>query len=86
MSVYAIILNEPDEGAWERVSNEWPKHYFLNDSVAFVAPDDPVSLAGEIGEKVGMNADHSVVGIVIEVGSNNGYNYQTLWEWMGKVT
>lgn len=73
--MYAIVLNEPDEGAWKRISTEWLRHYFVNDTVALIACNDPVSLTGEIAAKVGMNAKFGVLGIVMEVGSNNGYSH-----------
>ena len=84
MEVYAIILNEPDEEAWDRVRNEWPKNYILSDSVALVVPDAPVSLTGDIAEKVGMNQQEGILGVVVEVGSNNGYNHVAFWEWLRK--
>ena len=87
MSIYLVALNQPDEGAWERLKAEWPKsrRYILTDRLAFVAPEE-MSLTEDIGEIVGMNAEFDVTGFVAEIqyGTINGWNRQALWEWLSK--
>ena len=84
--MYAIILNEPDDEVWARVEALWPRSYIFSNTVAFIAPDDPVSVTGGIAGKVGMNEEEEVLGIVVAVGANDGYNYGSLWEWMNQVS
>ena len=85
MTVYAVILNSPDPVTTQRITQRWPRHYVLSDSVFFLTQEDP-STTVEVAEAIGMNEERKVLGIVIEVGGNNfGYNYQRLWEWFSKV-
>ena len=87
MSVHAVILNAPNAYAWNCVRERWPRHYFLSDTVAFVAPDELISLNRDIAEALGMNDANRVLGVVLDVGSSTyGYNSPALWEWLGKTT
>ena len=85
MSIYAVFLNDPDEGAWNRLKAEWPKpdHFIVNDRLAFVAPKEGVTTE-EVGDAVGMDSEHKVSGIVTRVHYNtiNGWNRQAVWEWL----
>ena len=87
MSIYLVVLNEPDEGAWERLKNKWPKpnHYILTDRLAFISPKE-VLLTEDITHAVGMNNEFDTTGFVTEVryGTINGWNRQALWEWLEK--
>ena len=86
MTIYAIVLNEPDDTAWERVKSQWPHHhYIVADCLAFLAPEGPI-LTEEIAETVGMNDDDAITGVVIEVASYNGFNKPGLWEWARKFS
>ena len=87
MSIYLVALNQPDEGAWERLKAEWPKsrRYVLTDRLAFIAPEE-ITLTEDIGEIVGMNEEHHVTGFVAEIQYDaiNGWNRQAIWEWLQK--
>ena len=86
MSIYLIALNHPDEAAWDRLKSKWPKHHrIVTDRLAFIAPEE-ITITEEVGESVGMNSEHKVLGVVAEIqyGTINGWNRQSLWEWMGK--
>ena len=87
MSIYLVALNQPDEGAWERLKAEWPKsrYYVLTGRLAFVAPEE-VMLTEDIGEIVGMNDKHEVSGIVTEVQYDtiNGWESADGMEWLRK--
>lgn len=86
MSTYLVVLNEPDEAAWERLAEKWPdRHYILNDRIAAVAPEG-ISITEEITEAIGMDETQAVVGIVAEIRNDtvNGWNRRGLWEWLGK--
>ena len=81
MTAYAIILNNSDPVIAQRITEKWPRHYPLSDSVFFVTQEDP-STTVEVAEALGMNEERKVLGIVVEVGENNfGYNYQRLCRW-----
>ncbi len=84
MAVYAVILSEPNEGAWKKLSDQYPAPYFLNATAALVAPKGTV-LTSDIAKVAGIGEDGSVVGIVCEIISRGGYHYQDLWEWFRKV-
>ena len=87
MSIYLVALNQPDEGAWERLKDARPesRRYVLTDRLAFVAPEE-ILLTEEVGEIVGMNDEHEVTGIVTEIQYDtiNGWNRQAVWEWLRK--
>ena len=87
MSIYLVALNQPDEGAWERLKAEWPnsRSYVLTERLAFVAPEE-ITLTEDIGGIVGMNEEHEVTGFVAEIQYDtiNGWNRQAIWEWLRK--
>ena len=86
MSIYAIILNEPDPQAWSKVEREWPdRHYILTENVAFVAPER-TTISAKIAESVGINSDAEVLGFVVELNRYDGYNDSALWEWTEKFS
>lgn len=85
MTIYAIVLNEPNEAAWRQVKSEWPdRHYIVTDSLAFVAPEGFI-LTEDIAEAIGMDERGGVTGVVIEVTSYSGFNKPGLWEWARKL-
>ena len=86
MSVFAIFLNEPDETAWETLKEKWPngRSFILTGNLAFVAPEGIV-VTSEISEALGIGGETERRGIVFELGSYNGYNRGSLWEWVKKV-
>ena len=40
MSLYVIVLNEPDEAAWENIREAWPAHHVFDNRLAFISADD----------------------------------------------
>ena len=86
MTIYAIVLNEPDEAAWERVKSGWPdRHYIVTGHLAFVAPEEVILTEG-ITEELGMDDEGNVTGVVIEAASYSGFNKPGLWEWARKFS
>ncbi len=88
MSVYAVFLNEPDPGAWAALKERWPGRTFeLTEHMAFVAPENDVTLTSHIGDAAGIgnNDGEETTGIVLEVTAHHGYNRSDLWEWLRKV-
>lgn len=88
MAVYAVFLNETNDGVWQALQDQWPngRNFILTDHMAFVAPEGIVTTA-QISEAVGIGRhdDGEVLGIVFEWGAHGGYNRSDLWEWLGKV-
>ena len=85
MNIYAVILNEPDADAWDRLKEAWPSaHYILTDRIAFIGSAS-VTLTEMISETVGLNEDHEVLGLVVQLDDYFGYNNPSLWEWMHKM-
>lgn len=84
MTIYAIVLNEPDEAAWQQVKDHWPdRHYIVSGCLAFVAPEALI-LTEEIAKTIGMDSQGNVTGVVIEAASYSGFNKPGLWEWARK--
>lgn len=88
MSVYAIILNEPNSEVLSRVNQVWPNHnYPLSETVIFVAPEG-ISLVQQIVTTAGMVEEEKVFGVVLEMPAASvyrGWNDQNLWEWLDKA-
>lgn len=93
MSIYVVILEQPDKKAWAVLKEKWPKrqHYILDGRVAFVAPArqhaSEVFLTEDISEALGMGTDTQRWGIVAEINRKaiDGWHDQRLWEWVDKV-
>lgn len=85
MSTYAIILSQDVDtnSAWKRLEKEWPtSHFKANDRLAFISLNEVLTTAS-IAEKIGMNSDDRVKGIVLQVGNYYGYESPEIWEWLG---
>ena len=87
MTVYAIVLNDPNEYAWEQVRETWPdhQHYILTDRIAFVVTEG-VTLTTDIASTVGMNKEHQVTGFILDADSRAGWNDRGFVEWLRKVS
>ena len=82
MSVYLIVLHEPDPTAWERVRETWPDRCFIvNDHTAFVAPP-PGVLSHSIADTLGMNGEKKVSGIVVGTETLAGFAASDAVEWI----
>ena len=82
MSIYMIVLDEPDKFTLDSVRKKWPRnHFVVDDRVAFIAPDEPV-LTKEIQERIEMGGERRIGGIVAKIGASSGYWDPSLWEWM----
>ena len=85
MSVYTIILDTPNDAAWQAIRENWPgRNYVHNDRVAFVAPEDIV-LTSDIAQKVGIY-EGDAWGIVVEIEHYAGYADRALIEWLHKFS
>ena len=84
MSIYLIVLNDPDPGTWEAVKAKWgDDHRFLTDRIAFVAPEKTV-LTREIADTLGMNKEGGIRGIIVEMENFSGFNSADAVEWVRK--
>ena len=84
MSIYAIILAEPNAVAWARVEETWKEeHHFFTDRIAFVNAKKGTTTL-EVSEIVGMRSKEKVQGIVLEADSIAGWAPSSLGEWIEK--
>ena len=85
MSVFAVVLNDPDERAWDSLRTHWPdRHLVVTDRLAFVAPET-LTLTQDVADTLGMNQEKKVLGIVIEMANRSGFNKSSLTEWLEKA-
>lgn len=77
MRVYLITLEEKNEQAWERIREAWPKrHRLVTDTMAFVAPEG-ISVAEDVSDAIGMNAEEDVGGFVVPLESCAGRSFDS---------
>ena len=84
MSVYAIVLLEPNGEVKSRISKEFPEHYEYNSTFFLVEAD---TLAENVAISAGIKGDNrieSASGVVIKLEefSYAGYTTRSLWEWL----
>ena len=84
MSIYAIVLTDPDDGAWAAVRKEWPNaSIFFTDRIAFINVKKRTTTL-EVSELVGMESTKKVNGIVVEADTISGWAPSSLGEWIEK--
>ena len=83
MSVFAVVLREPNEEVRNRLKAEYPGHYRLSPTFALVPADE---VSEDIAIKVGIKGDErarNVSGVVFKLQDAwSGYTTQSLWEWL----
>ena len=83
MSVFAIVLAEPNVQLAKRIEDKYPHCYKLND-LAFLVEGD--LLAEDIAVEVGIKGDERIeqaVGVVFKLNrSYSGYSPRSLWDWL----
>ena len=86
MSVYAVVLQKPDKGAWHTIEEKWSdRHYIWNDYVAFVAPLG-IATATHISDLIGFNNKGNKKGMVIEITpSQQGFASAGFVQWLNKA-
>jgi len=86
VSVYAIILQKPQQDMWKKIKDMWPnRNYVLNDIAAFISPPG-ISTSFGVADMLGMNSEEKEIGLVVEVtSSHQGYVDKTLVEWLKKA-
>ena len=83
MDIYAIVLNEPSEPAWDRIKEHWENHYLVSDTLALIAMEG-TAITSNIAQSIGMNETDAVEGIVFQISHYNGWHDRATWEWLAK--
>ncbi len=81
MSFYVIILDTPNEAAWETIQEHWPDHLISDSRLAFISAENAVT--AKIADQIGINAD-GAHGIVIQMDFYGGYTSSSIVEWISK--
>lgn len=82
--IYAIILHEPDEGAWHTLRETWSACHILTPTVAFV--QDSERTTSEIATVLQPSDERLLVVFDLSQSSYSGRSYSRLWEWFSKAS
>ena len=82
MSIYMILLDEPDEGAWETIPEHWSDHLIFDDRLAFISAENAVT--AKIAEQIGIGPD-GANGMVIQMDYYAGRTSTSIVEWLAKA-
>ena len=87
MSVYAVLLEHPDEGAQRALEEKWPNRTFIvDDRLILVSPEESVTTTAEIATVAGIGSEAGGrIGLVFEISGRAGFHRSDLWEWLRKV-
>ena len=85
MAVYLVSFDEPVTDEWRSLKAVFPANYIVNHYSAFIRTDGS-SMIRDICDTLGMNNANKRRGFVTEVYNQriNGWNSQSLWEWIEK--
>ena len=85
MSVFAVVLREPNQQVLDRLDAEYPDNFQLSRTFAVVSSDE---LSQSVATKVGIKGENRAPGVsgavFILQGAYSGYTDRSLWEWLGK--
>ena len=85
MSVFAMVLREPNQQVLDRLDAEYPDNFQLSPTFAVVSSDE---LTQSVATKVGIKGENQVQGVsgavFILQGAYSGYTDRSLWEWLRK--
>ena len=83
MSVFAIVLKEPDQQVLDRLDAAYPDNFRLSETFALVCSDE---LTEKVAKKVGLKGKDRIPdgsGAVFRLrGTYSGYTTRSLWEWL----
>ena len=86
MCMFAVILNEANQKAAERIAESYPAYYRFSDTVFLVSDD---ALAETVSASVGIKGDDRIDeagGVVFHLnGAYAGYTKRVLWEWLSEA-
>lgn len=83
MTIFAIVLNSPEESAWAKVRQTWDNHLVFDDRLAFISADGK-TLTQDIADQIGMTAASKVSGVVIQMDYFAGLTSASVVEWVNK--
>ena len=79
MTLYTIILNDPNQAAWDKLRSLWPAHHrIVNDCMAFLCGDGLQT--GEIAVKIGIGK--RMDGLVVQADDYAGHAAPGIVEWI----
>ena len=83
MSVFAVVLREPNPAIKERVERYYPSHFPLSDACFLVASD---TIAETVAVKTGIKGEEQAEkasGVVFKLNSGYaGFTTRALWDWL----
>ena len=84
--VFAVVLDEPDQRVWDRVSKEYANVYRYTDTFYLVPVATSVS-TGDVARVAGIKGtNRDATGVVFKLNAAySGYTHKTLWEWLSDV-
>lgn len=86
MFMFAVVLNHPNESAWETIRKEWPDtHFVLTDRIAFIAQDDVITTQ-DVANRIGLNREKKILGVVLDAEHRAGWNNRDCIEWLRKAS
>ena len=79
--VFAVVLDEPNDLARDRLRAKYPNIYALNDTVSLVRTE---GLAESVAITAGIKGEDRIVnGIVFKLNrAYSGYTARSVWEWL----
>ena len=82
MSVFAVVLKEPNEQSQAGLRQAYPDSFRLTETVMLVR--SALILTEEIAQKAGIKGDHRfTTGVVFKLNrAYSGYFEKTAWEWL----
>ena len=86
MSVYAVITDNADDEVRKALADRWPNHhFFVNDRLTLVAPEEPITTTKDVSAAAGIGPEGGRLGIVFEISARSGFHKSDLWEWLRKA-
>ena len=85
MHVFAVILNEENEGMTDRINKTYPNNYEFSKTLFLVASD---SIAETVATAVGIKGSDRIEtgGVVFKLNrAYAGYTARALWDWLAQV-
>ena len=83
MSIFAVVLREPNAPVKERVEQYYPNHFPLSDTFFLVDSD---TIAETVAAKTGIKGEEQVKnasGVVFKLNSGYaGFTARALWDWL----
>lgn len=84
MSVFAVVLREPNSEVTTRLEEAYPGFYKLNETFFLVEGN---SIAETVAESVGIKGDdriESASGVVFRLNNiaYSGFTVRSLWDWL----